>query len=302
MASFKPTRADVYGVRAILALCKLPNELILSILDYARYWTERQNERTDYKILMDEVYALDFSATYPYHVMSAFPASNHVGSEVPKIREVEFLVVSHGKLSTMKNCSTSATATDLPNIDQGWTTEGTQSTYESSSWFEVSILRPDNRPRSETRRRALNASVSQLGMDRRLYKDVCTAVCRAFPAGEMQLQRRPCSAVEPQRLHCIEMMDVKTTRQNGSNNAGPQSTKEGEYAWYLQSNQVARERSVFDGEMVPRHNIVWSGGPNSRWVGNEGSGMGKGFVESLQHGDWIVVWARAKVSRPANIY
>jgi hypothetical protein len=102
MASFKPTRADVYGVRAILAFRKLPNELILSILDYARYWTERQDERTDYKILMDEAYALDFSATFPYHVISAFPASNHAGSEVPKIREVEFLVVSHGRFASKK--------------------------------------------------------------------------------------------------------------------------------------------------------------------------------------------------------
>jgi hypothetical protein len=49
MASFQPTRADIYGVRAILAFRELLNELTLSILDYACYWTERRDEHTDYK-------------------------------------------------------------------------------------------------------------------------------------------------------------------------------------------------------------------------------------------------------------
>jgi hypothetical protein len=189
----------------------------------------------------------------------------------------------------------------MPNVDQGWTTEDTQGTYESSSWFEVSILRPDDRTRSETRRRALNASVMQLGSNRVLYRNIHAAVDHAFPAAEMQLQRRPCSVVEPQRLHCIEMMEVTASGRFGPSNAQSRSSKEGEYAWYLQSNEVARERSVFDGEMIPCHNIVWGSGSTSRRAGNEGSGVGKGFVDSLQYGDWIVVWARAKVSGSSNV-
>jgi hypothetical protein len=58
---------------------------------------------------------------------------------------------------------------------------------------------------------------------------------------------------------------------------------------------VAREKAVFDGEMVPRYNLVWGNKSNTRWVGNEGSGCGKSFVDSLQEGDSVVVWARAKV-------
>jgi hypothetical protein len=48
-------------------------------------------------VLMDEEFSLDYSAAYPYYEMPPFPLRDADG-EVPKIREVEFLVVSHGKL------------------------------------------------------------------------------------------------------------------------------------------------------------------------------------------------------------
>jgi hypothetical protein len=58
---------------------------------------------------------------------------------------------------------------------------------------------------------------------------------------------------------------------------------EDNFAWYLQGNKVAAKRI---------YNVVWAEEP---WAGNEGSGTGEGFLEALQEGDRILVWARAKV-------
>lgn len=66
--------------------------------------------------------------------------------------------------------------------------------------------------------------------------------------------------------------------------------------WYIQGNEVARSASTFDGDMIPRDRVVWGSKSTPRWVGNEGTGSGEGFVDSIKEGDWIVVWARAKVS------
>jgi hypothetical protein len=117
-----------------------------------------------------------------------------------------------------------------------------------------------------------------------------------FPANGLQLQPRLPLDVEPQRLHCSEMINVTASEEELSKWPYCKSTKEGEFAWYLQGNEVARGKSIFDGEMVRRYNVVWGSKTNARWVGNEGSGSGDGFVDTLQEGDWIVVWARAKVS------
>ena len=70
---------------------------------------------------------------------------------------------------------------------------------------------------------------------------------------------------------------------------------DGDDAWYLQGNEVARATSVFDGEMIRRYHVVWGRKAHPAWVGNEGAGNGHGFIDSLKPRDWICVWARAKV-------
>tara|TARA_R110002003_G_scaffold33_3_gene2070 strand:- start:8554 stop:8901 length:348 start_codon:yes stop_codon:yes gene_type:complete len=107
--------------------------------------------------------------------------------------------------------------------------------------------------------------------------------------------------MEPQRIHCSEMINL-TTAENEANDKGLSGSKEGLNSWYLQGNEVARGVSVFEGDMVPRHKIVWSCKANRRWVGNDGTGKGESFVDSLQNGDWIVLWARAKVSLPLALH
>ena len=98
MAPFRPTCPAVYSVRAILASRKLPNELILAILDHAQYWVERRRGCTDLKVLMDEDFSFNYTAAYPYLGRLAFPIRSRFGTEAPKIKEIEFLIVSHGAL------------------------------------------------------------------------------------------------------------------------------------------------------------------------------------------------------------
>ena len=102
MAPFIPERADVYSVRAILAHCKLPNELILTILDHARYWVERVESRVGYKMLFDEEFTRSYNAAVSYLAANAIPPGDPTDAETPKLKEVEFLVVSHGKLQHRK--------------------------------------------------------------------------------------------------------------------------------------------------------------------------------------------------------
>lgn len=89
----------------------------------------------------------------------------------------------------------------------------------------------------------------------------------------MELLPRPSLETEPQRLHCNEMINATFSDHNPLESQ-PQMKREreGEYAWYLQGNEVAKGPSVFEGEMVRRYNIVWSSASTPRWVGNKGSG------------------------------
>lgn len=72
--------------------------------------------------------------------------------------------------------------------------------------------------------------------------------------------------------------------QPGSDQQGPQFG-EPRYAWYLQGNQVASRQE-------PLYRVVWAA---DRFEGNTGAGRGEGFFDALEQGDFIVVWARAKV-------
>lgn len=66
---------------------------------------------------------------------------------------------------------------------------------------------------------------------------------------------------------------------------GPQDG-EGDLAWYLQGNRVAAGNNEY--------RVRWN---EEGCEGNEGAGTGEGFLQELQDGDRLLVWARAKVSR-----
>jgi hypothetical protein len=261
MAPFAPTLNDLNSVIAILAAFRLPNELALSILDCARYWTEYKVEYTDPIILVDEHWSLDYSAAYPYLHVPVY----HGQHEPLKIREIAFTIVSH---------------------DQGWTSEQTIGSYETSSWFEASILRPKEAYSSvqEYRSQCTTRRLREMINQSETADSIAAASHIMLPDGSLDLVRRPSSVMEPQRLHCAEMMEVKS-----------EGVKEGECAWYLQGNQVARENSVFEGEMIKRYNVTWGCKANHTQATDEGAGSGEDFIDSLQKDDIICVWARAKV-------
>ena len=120
---FAPRRRDVHRTRALLHYrLGLPNELVLDILDKARYWVEVKHVNDQTSVLLDEEFSDDFSAALPMlRIVIDRPEIAH--RETSTLREIEFLIVSH---------------------DQGWTTEDTIGTFNTSSWFEVSIVRPSS--------------------------------------------------------------------------------------------------------------------------------------------------------------
>jgi hypothetical protein len=182
------------------------------------------------------------------------------------------------------------------NTDQGWTTEGTRGTFQTSSWFEVSILRPNKKTPDRNIHHVFYDPYMGASGTLRTYPSVSTAIHTMFPTGAVQLLRRPSKTPEPQRMHCREMIEVSADEETSTRHSEKsKTTKEGEYTWYLQGNEVARDSSIFDGEMVRRYTVVWSSASNPRFVGNEGSESGEGFVDALRERDWIVIWARAKV-------
>ncbi|KAH6622240.1 hypothetical protein C7974DRAFT_218842 [Boeremia exigua] len=257
MVSFDPTLLDAETALAILASLRLPNEIALCILDQAQYWIKDEYNCEEHTLLIDGAWSLDYSAVYPYLCVRAYPQlqGRHL-----QLREITFTIVSH---------------------DQGWTTEDTQGTYQTSSWFEVSIIRP-NMASSDLLEPGL-----RLLRDMNIRGDIVDGVKVAFDIihsdGRFELVRRPSSDFEPQRVHCTEMMQVNS-----------QGEKEGEYAWYLQGNEVARKKSVFEGEMIKRYRVTWGCKHNPVQVTNEGAGSGDGFIDSIEKDDYICVWARAK--------
>lgn len=225
----KPTYADVILARKSLAALRLPAEIVLIILDYAEYWIEH-------------VHASTFSGTpiaKALHLPNAILAAQvdpyttktvhklREAGEIPRVRSIEWV---------------------LTGRDQGWTSENTHGTYNTSSWWEASIVRG---------LRGCDPVISAIEMQRSLPTPKFFHHC--LPAG-CELVRRPVSAKQ-----------------------GPQDG-EGEHAWYIQGNRVAAGSDTY--------RVRWTEGES--W-GNEGKGTGERFIESLQEGDYILVWGRAKV-------
>ncbi|PSN59797.1 hypothetical protein BS50DRAFT_594230 [Corynespora cassiicola Philippines] len=292
---FVPGRGDIVVVRRILQLLGLPTELVLIVLDHARYWREVTHESSRYYPLIDENWSIEFSAAHPYKAIDLRNVWLPRGNEQGSLREIEFLIVSH---------------------DQGWTTENTKDTYNTSSWFEASIVRRHQGPRRTPHDSLFKA------IDLHPFASVEEARHWYMLTQGWNMAPRPSKEMETQRLHCQEMTIVSWNQPmfqelvdsmeapralDRQHNNPPliysalkeaenmyKETDEGRHSWYLQGNLVGRFKSIFDGEMVKRYRVVWGSQANPRWEGDEGSGHGEGFVDALRSDDIIVVWARAK--------
>lgn len=250
---FVPEGRDTRHVRGILSSLGLPMELVLLVLDHARYWTRRATERDAELKIRDWNHSLDHSSAVVNHSHQVFLHPNSYG-ETPKVRRITFDILSH---------------------DQGWTTEPTKGTYKTSSWFEVSIVRGSrDTPRHEAKGT--------------FFTDVEGARNHIWGSHFVQ---RPSLALEEQRKHCAEM--IKVTRPTW--NSEREIPGEGTHAWYLQGNEVS---DVPPGLKfyARQYRVRWGCAANSVCEGNDGAGNGEGFLDGLQDGDWIVLWARAKVS------
>jgi hypothetical protein len=117
---FSPTYADVCVTRAILKSRGLPTEIVLEILVWAEYEPIREFTSTQTCTVsasnMSAGRCLTAGVLTPDTIRSLSARRSTI-----KVKEVEFVFSSR---------------------DQGWTTEGTEGTFNTSSWLEVSILRP----------------------------------------------------------------------------------------------------------------------------------------------------------------
>ncbi|KAF2111927.1 hypothetical protein BDV96DRAFT_580876 [Lophiotrema nucula] len=241
--AYSPTPTDVRLTRAALALLGLPNELTLLILDFAHYWVEVTHECIDHYVVVNE-WSLDSSGAHLYLSANLPQSDPRYPDEEIRIKEIAWTIVSH---------------------DQGWTTDHTEGTYQTSSWFEVSIVR-HNTPGNPTE------------FDQYTHQDLYVVGEAVHWGDGWKIVPRPSENIEFQRLHSPAL----------------QRYEEGKYAWWLQGNKVAKGTSVFEDDMVKRYRVLWGCEGNVALDGNEGAGGGEDFIKSLQKGDIIVVWARAK--------
>ncbi|KAH7401493.1 hypothetical protein BKA66DRAFT_406195 [Pyrenochaeta sp. MPI-SDFR-AT-0127] len=184
---FSPSYNDVCRVRAILKRLRLPTELVLEILEHAQYWPTREfKSDPSHPIVATARNGRPSAATlcldagvFNNPIVNPIRASG----ERYKIKDIMFDIVSH---------------------DQGWTSEGTQGSFSTSSWLEVSILR--NETNSSTRLPGPRLVNEWISSPQDFHRNM---VGRGW-----FLAQRPAQALQ-----------------------GPQDG-EGDFAWYLQGNRV----------------------------------------------------------------
>lgn len=176
-----PSYADICTTRAYLKTLNLPTEIVLQILDYAEYWPKyeiehRQTTAANARHGRGTAAALCLSVSlYDNPLVEGLQRNG----EMPKVKSVEF---------------------EIESADQGWTSENTRGTFNTSSWLEVSILR--DMDSGDARGSGHNNSNLSSPLD--YHNSLSTE----------GLVQRPASAQQ-----------------------GPQGG-EGDFAWYLQGNRV----------------------------------------------------------------
>jgi hypothetical protein len=103
---FTPTYMDVCAARAALKSLNLPTELVLQILDHARYWPIHDFTGSNVSVSSNraDIALLECIYDRANNIPAIF-----AGGEALKIKEVEFIIKSK---------------------DQGWTSEGTEGMFD----------------------------------------------------------------------------------------------------------------------------------------------------------------------------
>ncbi|KAK7192842.1 hypothetical protein DPSP01_012947 [Paraphaeosphaeria sporulosa] len=188
--------ADICVTRAMLKALGLPTELVLEILAHAQY--EPVIEFTSRRRVVAEALmgaATSANVCLPAEVLSRNTIRRVSGPNVTlKVKEIKF---------------------DIKSKDQGWTSENTTGTFNTSSWLEVSIFRPGPQ----------FSSLEDLPFWTREYDNPQELQEQLSSAGHKLVDERP---------------------ENAS--VGAQGG-EPPLAWYLQGNKVA-ERQHSDYQIV----------------------------------------------------
>jgi len=194
--TFSPTYADVCVARAILKSRGLPTEIVLEILDWAEYEPVREFASTQTCTVSAPDTFMARCLTAGVLTQDAIRSLSARQSDI-KVKEIEFIISSR---------------------DQGWTSEGTDGTFNTSSWLEVSILRPMPNFRR--------------------------------PNG-LNLAPRKHELQSPATLQPMLMRSGKTLVARPEEARHGIQDGEGDLAWYLQGNRVATERRCEE------YRVVW---------------------------------------------
>jgi hypothetical protein len=315
--------SDVYAARALLTLKGVPVELADIILDYAEYWAVQRFTRPetlrlsamDRHLPSNESSAL-FVETGPLgaDMMDANfnthrQAQGDKGKEkapflqhrLPKCRKVVFTLRSR---------------------DQGWCSSASSvNTYHGSfSWFDATLLRPDSN--YDGQRHSPFETLALDGQDP-------LGLTQAQTFSPEQRAALAINAGERPMFFLVENPEsvVATLARGGWMYVPNEENDDGEVTWLVQRNKTAAkhviehrvvwtaesttvaehashvvatapDRSVTDLEEPAAASISTTPASleeDSAWPA-DGAGNGKGFVDKIEIGDRIGLWARAKVS------
>ncbi|KAJ4348426.1 uncharacterized protein N0V89_009800 [Didymosphaeria variabile] len=184
--------ADICVSRALLKSLGLPTELVLEILDYAQYEPVLEFVSEGRRVVAEAVMGSATSARVclPAEVFSRNTICRISGPNVVlKVKQIDF---------------------EIKSKDQGWTSENTIGTFQTSSWLEVSIFRPG----------PLYSALDKLPFWDREYDNPQELQNHLLPMGHRLVDERPVSA-----------------------SVGPQGD-ELPIAWYLQGNKVTERQNI----------------------------------------------------------
>jgi hypothetical protein len=283
------TVSDILETHSILTSLGLPAELANMVLHQAEYWVGIRIRRAQPLPLTSG----PFGAACPYLETPALGAGGQfAGLPLVRLQRVVFRIVSR---------------------DQGWVSDRTNvGTYNGAySWFEACIWRKrrlsgqqDDDGGGGDRMVIAGTQVEVSPLESLLLGDVPT-----FPGpGTQGFSGSPSVFITPDPSSVrdvlgrrgwdfvpvppVEMLEVdEPTPDSRSANRGQEEEK---FTWLIQRNIVA-SRAMLE------HEVIWNRDDEvmtDEEYPENGRGLGRGFLASIDTGDRIGVWARCMVSLP----
>ncbi|KAK7007596.1 hypothetical protein R3P38DRAFT_3028170 [Favolaschia claudopus] len=264
------TLTDILTTQHIL-LHFLPFELVLSILDVARYYVRITTEHSEALYSSTSLCCL---VSAP--ILDCALALGNPGNQTPSVHRGQGDVeLGEGDARFKIACVEFKTVSH----DQGWVSDGSLAgTYRGYTWFEAAIFRP-----------------SQLRISSRARSSLTTGFngYRAWDSDlEVVVYTPPTTATKDDRQTEFTEKETKTTAQAITR-------------WNIQHNLCASKehkehRVVWTSTSTSSSQYVSDNGAGNASINADGSGNGIGFIENLKAGDQIAVISRAMYSSWVN--